>query len=439
MKQTIRTLITLIGIWLLSTANAFALSVIRDAEIEQALKQIAKPILQAAGLSPNSIKVLLINDRKLNAFVVDHRHIFVTSGLVRRMKRPEELQAVLAHEAAHIANGHLTRRAGNARASSRTAAIGLALAAAAAASGAGQAAAGLAIGAQSTAQRVFFAHTRTEEASADQSALRYMARSRIDPEAMNDVLDLFRGQEALQPGRRDPYALTHPLTRDRIRAVKGYVAATKNSAKPASANTVYWFDRMRAKLDGFLGNSRSILRRQDAKGNSEIATLRRAIAHHKTPNPKKAIAEVEKLVRLRPNDAYYHELKGQILLESGNPNAAIKSYSRALSIAGREPLIQAGLGRSYLALKTKSGDQQAIKYLQQARNRDGANPGLLRDVALAHARLGQNGLASIATAERYAMIGRLKDAKIHAKRASGLLPRGSSGWLRAQDILAAGK
>jgi predicted Zn-dependent protease len=46
-------------------------------------------------------------------------------------------------------------------------------------------------------------------------------------------------------------------------------------------------------------------------------------------------------------------------------------------------------------------------------------------------------MASLVTAERYALTGRMKDAGIHAKRAAGLLPRGSAGWQRAQDVLSA--
>jgi predicted Zn-dependent protease len=35
------------------------------------------------------------------------------------------------------------------------------------------------------------------------------------------------------------------------------------------------------------------------------------------------------------------------------------------------------------------------------------------------------------------MAGNLKDAKIHAERATALLPRGSAAWQRAQDVLSA--
>lgn len=414
-----------------------AATLLRDAEVEQALKMLMRPILQAAGLGSNRIRVLVIKDSSLNAFVVDSRHIFIHSGLILKLQRPEALQAVLAHELSHITNGHLTRRFGNARAAGRTTALGFALAVAAAA--AGQAEAGVAIGAgtASSAQRVFLAHTRAEEASADETALRLMAQAGIDPGAMADVLDLFRGQEALRPGRQDPYARSHPLTRDRLRSVKGFAAAMKGRTSEAPTETRYWYGRLRAKLDGFLQNSRYVLRRDAAKGTGEIATLRRAAAYTQMPNTQKALNEVNALLRLRPRDPYYHELKGLILLEARRYGEAASAYDTARKLAPREPLILSGLGRALLATGSARNKRVALEMLIRARANDPGDPGILRNLAQAHAANGQGGLASVAVAERYAILRRHKDALIHARRALGQLPRGSAGWLRAQDVESA--
>ena len=426
----------MMAILVIGTLPAHAVSVIRDAELERSLKELAKPVLRAAGLGANSVRIIVIKDNAMNAFVVDSRHIFVHSGLILRLKRPEALQAVLAHEIAHIANGHLVRRAGNARIASRVAAIGFALSIAAAAKGEGGAAVGLAAGTQSSAQRVFFRHTRAEEASADQSGLRYLARAGIDPAAMTDVLQLFRGQEALRPGRQDPYARTHPLSADRLRAVRGYVAGHKSQTRATPPETIYWYNRMEAKLDGFLRSPRAVLRHAKAKGKGETATLRRAVAYHKRPDAKKALAEMNKLLQMRPRDPYYHELKGQILLESRNFSAAVASYRNAANLAKGEPLILAGLGKALLAANTKASNAEALRVLTASRGRDPGDPGMLRNLALAHAKNGQNAMASVATAERYLTIGRFTEAVLHSKRAMGALPRGSQGWLRAQDVLS---
>jgi predicted Zn-dependent protease len=416
---------------------ARAQSLIRDAEVEHALRQLLAPVAGEAGIPLSQLRVMVIDDSTLNAFVTDGRTIFIHSGLILKLNRAEEMQAVIAHELAHIANGHIARRLTNLRGAHSAAAMGLALAAGlAAASGNAKAAAGVAIGAQSSAQRLFFSHTRAEEASADQAGIRYMARAGVDPQAMVDVLEIFRGQEALRPVRQDPYVRTHPLTAERMRALRGYATAYADRARD-DPEADYWFARARGKLGAFLQNSNYTLRKVGKTDRSDLAVMRRAIAYHRRPDTDRALAEVNRLVAMRPGDPYYQELKGQILLESRQFAAAVSAYGRAVDMAPREPLILAGYGRALLALKTADGDHRALAALEKARARDPYDPRMLRDLGVAYARAGNNGMASLATAERYALMGRLTDAATHARRASDLLPRGAAGWLRAQDVLRA--
>ncbi|MEM0936683.1 MAG: M48 family metalloprotease [Pseudomonadota bacterium] len=402
----------------------------RDAETERALRELARPVIAAAGLSPAQVRIIIIRDSAPNAFVIDGRAIFLTSGLILKMKRPEMLQAVIAHEVAHIANGHITRRAANMRAARNVALLGLALSAAVA-SESPAAAAGLAIGSQSSAMRSFLAHTRAEEIAADQSGIRYLARANIDPTGMVEVLEIFRGQEALSPRRQDAYVRTHPLSADRIRAVRGFAAAFQEVDAP-DPNARYWFTRSQAKLSAFLRNPSWTLRRISPGDTSDAALVARAVAHSQAADATNALAAADALIAKRPSDPYAHELRGWVLFHGRQFAASANSYARAAELAPSEPLIAAGYGRALLA--TGINDARALDVLSRARARDPYNPALLRDLAQVQARLGQRGAASLSTAERYALGGRLKDAAIHAKRATGLLPRGSAGWQRAQDI-----
>lgn len=430
----IRAFIAVAALWtgVAVPLSAEARSILRDPDIEYGLKEIARPLIAAAGLSPAQVDVLVIQDDSMNAFVVDSGTIFIHSGLILRLDGADELQAVIAHELAHIANGHIVRRLGNARAASRIAAIGTALGLAAAATGNGRAGLGTALGAAASAQNAFFAHTRAEESSADAAGLRYMADAGVDPEAMVRVLDIFRGQEALAAGRRDPYVTSHPLTRDRLRDVKGRAAALKIRAAD-TAKTQYWFSRARGKLSAFLRSPKTTLRQVGKADTSDVALLERAVAYHRQPDPKSARAEIDRLAARRPQDPFVHELRGQILLESRDVKGAVAAYGRAAQLAPQNALILAGYGRALLA----AGSDSALTVLQKARDRDPGDPRLLRDLAQAYARAGDNGQASLATAERYALLGRLDDAAISAGRAQGLLPRGSPGWRRADDILRA--
>ena len=433
-------LLLLVGLSIFSIppTTTRAQGLIRDAEIEHSLNAFARPILNAAGLSPGNVKIMIINDSSLNAFVADGRRIFLHSGLIRKMESPDMLQAVIAHEAAHIANGHITRRAVNARNARNAAGLGLLLSGIVAAGGNAQAATGLAIGSGSAAQRQFFAHTRAEESAADQSAARYMARAGVDPAAAVAVLEIFRGQEALAAPRRDPYALTHPLSTDRLRAARGYAAAYQIQGS-GPQHDEYWYDRATGKLDAFLGNPGRTIRRLRGAEATSITLMKRAVAYLRMPDYDKALTNINALVGARPNDPYVHELKGQILYESGRFEQSIRAYAKAVELSPRQPLILAGYGQALLSRNTNANNRKALQILERSRARDPFQPRMLRDLAVAYARLGNNGMASLSTAERYALIGRLRDAAVHAERASGLLPNGSAAWNRAQDIINAAK
>ncbi len=410
-----------------------AQGLLRDADIEYGLRQLASPVLVAAGLSPSRVKILVVNDSSLNAFVISNDAIFLHYGLINTMENAQMLQAVIAHEAAHISNGHITRRMNN-LASARTAAgFGLALAAAAAAAGGGEAAAGLLIGTQSAAMNRFFAHTRAEESSADQSAIRYMKSAGINPRGMQDVLEIFKGQELLSASRQSPYTRSHPLSRDRVRAVEGFVAAY-GLDRPEDPSAAYFFERVKGKLSAYTRSPKWTLRRLRESPYEDVRLLREAVAEHRQSRTKQSLRAIDAAIARRPKDPFLHDQRGQILLETRNFQAAAAAYGRAVQLAPNDALILSGYGR---ALLINNDVKKARQVLEKARSIDFRDGSMLRDLSVAYAKSGQKGMASVVTAERYALTGRMKDAGIHAKRAMDLLPEGSGSWQRAQDVLIA--
>ena len=419
----------------LNASAAHSVSLLRDPDIEYGLQQLAEPILRAANLNSDDVKVWIVNDMGLNAFIIDNKHIFVHAGLVLQLKTAAQLQSVIAHEAAHITNGHISRRLANVQRANRAISFGVLVAAAAVLAGHTDAGLGLALGAPGSINRVLLAHTRIEESAADQSALRFMNAAKVDPAAMVEVFELFIGQSNLSEEHQDPYTRSHPLNRDRIRTINAY-AANAPSHRP-DAKQAYWFSRIQGKLSGFLRAPQWTLRR--ATGSSDVDLMRRAIAEHRSGRRGTAKKNMAQLVEAHPNDAFYRELQGQILLESREFSAATKAYARAAQLAPNNALILGGYGRSLLAQNTKSSNAQALKILQKARNLDNRDARILRDIGTAFARSGQQGQAVLAIAERYALQGNMQNAAIQAKRAEDLLPRGSAAWQRAQDILDAAK
>ena len=433
--MTIRNLAVLAALFVTLASGAWAKSFIRDAEIEATLQRIARPVLAAAGLGPNTVRFLIVNDRALNAYVPAQNTIVVHSGLLSRLSTVEMIQSVIAHELGHLTAGHLITRRQGARNAGTTAAIGVAIAAIAASQGADNGALAIALGGVETAKRSFLSHTRAEEAAADQASVRYMALAGIDPHAALDTLELVRGQEVLSDHRRDAYARTHPLTSQRISLLRDVVARTRVADIKADPGIAYWHARMAAKFDGFTQNPSAMLRKISKSDTSEIATYRRAIANHRLSNMKEAHRLLDSLIAARPKDPFYRELKAQFFLEAGNAAQAVQHYRAALSLAPRAALIKTGLARALLQFKGNSETREALKLLTSAAQADKANPLVLQLLALAHARTGDKGRASLATAERYMLIGRISDAAINAKRAVALLPEGTPGWRNATDIL----
>jgi predicted Zn-dependent protease len=352
------------------------------------------------------------------------------------MKSVEMLQAVIAHEIGHITGGHITQRVANIGSTKTAVGLGAVLGVLTAVAGGGAGAIGVVAATQSAAQRNFLSFTRGQESAADQSGVRYMARAGINPSAAIDVLNIFRGQEALSVGRQDPYAITHPLSSQRISDLKTYVAAYKGRPSTQSANVDYWYARSLAKFNSFIGSPKGVLRRLPKRDKGEIATLTRAIAYHRLPNKKKSITEIKRLISMRPTDPYYQELYGQILLENGNSAGAVAAYRKAVAMQPKDAQILAGLGRAQLAAKSGVSAKTALATLKKSYARDPRNGRMLRDLGVAYAKTGNPGMASVTTAERYALASNFKQAEIHAKRAVKLLPEGTTGWRKAADILA---
>lgn len=418
-----------------ATSHSHAMSFVRDAEIEATLKRMSSPIFRAAGMSPESIKIFLVNDKSLNAFVFGRNMVFHT-GLLEQLETPEELLGVIAHETGHIAAGHGNQRRNAIQNARGPLLLGTILGIAAAAAGAGGAGAAILAGSQTVAQRNILAYTRGQESAADQAAIGYLEAVRVNPEGMLETLERLKAVEIVTVGRPNPYTSTHPLSGQRISLLKQRVIKSNARGIKASAETKYWHSRMRAKLQGFLDSPGRSLQRTPESDRTERATLIRAVAYHRSLDLNAALRQVDGLLKLRPNDAYYHELKGQILFESGSAPKAALSYERAVELAPNEPLLLVAYGRALLALSRPEADRQAREVLLAATREEKLNSDAWRNLSQAESRLGNELGATLATAEFQALRGSLKAAERNAKYVQKNAPTGSPSWIRAGDIIA---
>ena len=427
-------------LWAPAEAGAQRLSFIRDAEIENTIRTYAAPLFQAAGLEPSDVRIYLVNDRSLNAFVAGGQRLFINTGLIMRSKHAGQVIGVIAHETGHIAGGHLSRPQAAMANSTAQSILALVLGAAAAI-GTGRSDVGGAIiaGGQSMGMRSFLQYSRTQESAADQAALRFLDATGQSSRGLLEFMELLGAQDLLSADRQDPYLRTHPLSRERVDAVQAHLSRSPNRDKAQPARIQELHRRMLAKLYAFLEPVPRTLRRYADSDTGLAARYARAIAYYRKPDLGKALPLIDGLIAERPEDPYFHELKGQMLFENGRAAEALKPYETAVRLLPRSPLLRRGLAQVQLELGDPALIEPAIRNLRAAVQRDAEAPFTWRQLAIAYGRRGDMGMSAVALAEEALLKGDARQARYHAGKAGKLLPRGSIGWLQAQDILQAAK
>ena len=312
-------------------APATAQSILRDSETELLFSDLSKPLIQAAGLDPKSTKVVLLNDPEINAFVATGQTVYIQSGLLTSSDNVNQLQGVIAHELGHVAGGHSLRmQDGIAKASGITIAT-LVLGALAIAAGAPEAGMGLMMAGQQVALSNFLAFTRTQESSADLAGAKYLAAAGVSGKGSIEFFKKLENQEyRLAIYAKDSYDRTHPLSSERVAVLEQVYMKDPAWNRPTDPALEMRFQRVKAKLVGFVNPKLATIKYPESD-QSVPAHYARAYAYHVGAYPEKAMAEAEALLKVDPDDPFFLELKGQILLESGKPAEAIAPLREAVA------------------------------------------------------------------------------------------------------------
>jgi len=436
--RLLRLLTLLLLSFALTARPAMAQSILRDAETEAFFKDISKPLIIAAGLDPNNVDIVLIGDPSINAFVAGGQVVYIHSGLITAADNANQVQGVIAHELGHIAGGHMTRMGEGAKPATAITLLSLLIGAAAmAAGGGGDAGMGIIAAGQQAAMGKFLAFSRNQEASADAAGVSYLNKSGISGAGMLSFFAKLRQEEyrlSSSYADADPYAQTHPMSGDREATLEADIKASPAYNTKTDPAVEARFQRVKAKLTGFVQDPDLTLREYPETDRSIPATYARAYAWHRAAYPDKADSEADRLVAMSPHDPYFLELQGQILLESGKPREAIPALREAVKRSNNQPLISALLGHALISTEDPAYYDEARKVLRLAVQRDNQNPDAWYQLGIIYDREGDQARASLATAERYNLIGQPQLALAPAEAAVRTLPRGTPDWLRAQDI-----
>ena len=417
------------------------LPIIRDAEMEQLLRDYAQPILRAAGLAKQNVRVVVLSDRSFNAFVMDGRHIFINAGALFDAKTPNEVIGVFAHETGHLAGGHL-QRLREQLASAQTASIiallaGLGAAVAGSRAGAGGADVGMAaiMAPQQAIMRTVLAYVRTQEDQADHAGVKFLNATGQSPRGMVDLFKRLSSESLFNSRYIDPYMQTHPMPAERVAALETVAKASPYWDRKDPPELQLRHDMMRAKLSGFLERPDTVARRYPTTDHSLPARYARAISTYRNSDLRQAIAQIDSLIQVQPNNPYFYELKGQALLEGGHPSEAVAPLRHAVQLSRNNALIEILLAQALNATGNAKLSEEAVAMLRSAIVREPEAPDAYSQLAVAYGRKGDLANADLASAQAAFSRGDIKTARQLAARAKTRFPVGSPAWVRADDIV----
>lgn len=422
-------------ITLLATTPAKAQNIIRDSEIESYLSEWFAPIFQVNGMNPNQVKIILVQDNDVNAFVAGGSNIFFYTGLIEKTENPNELIGVMAHELGHISGGHLVRGREALKQASYESILGtiIGIGTAVATGNAGAAGAGSSAG-STVATRRFLAKTRTFESSADQAALTSMKRADMNPKGLLSFMKKLEGQELLPASQQSEYVRSHPLTTNRINSIEAGVQKSGNQDKQLPKEWVNQHTRMLAKLMGYTHPER-VAWSYDDKDQSIAANYARAVADYRENRIDKALSGINNLINKEPNNPYFYELKGQMLIEFGRVKQGLGPLQKAVNLRPNDGLMRIALAHAQIETAQNDNLNPAIQNLKVAIQAEPRSTRVHRLLATAYGRQKNDGYARLHLAEEALLQNKKAYAKQQATIALKSLPPQSSAALRANDIL----
>jgi predicted Zn-dependent protease len=423
-------------------ARADGPNLIRDAEIESLMRLYSKPIFKAAGINPASVRVYLIADPSINAFVAGGQRIFIHTGLITRSPTPNAVIGVLAHESGHIAGGHLARMNSVAQRASVEAIIGMLAGAAVMVGGAAagnqdaaRAGTGIMLGSQNTAGRGFLTYQRAMESTADQSALKYLNATGQSPKGMLDLFDLLSHEAIASLHGADPYAYSHPMPMDRIVSLEQAAKASPYFDKTDPPALILRHKLAQAKLAGFMQAPQLVFQQYPTSDNSLPARYARAIAMFRRGDLKNALPVIDSLTAELPQDPYFWELKAQAYLENGQADRGLPAINEARRLLPNSGLLEVLNAQLLLSGENPAHADAAIKLLLVARRQEPDMPEIYKYMAQAYGIKQDLPRAELASAEYAFATGDKKLALDKAKALQSRFPAGSPEWLRANDLL----
>lgn len=425
-----------IAVWVSTPVLAQAQSLIRDTEIEMIIRDGADPILEASGLNPDDVTIMLVNDPTLNAFAMQGQRMGFHTGLILEADTPNQFLGVLAHEAGHLSGGH-TIRGEMQQAGMKPFLLTMGLGVLAMLAGAPDAGA-LLIGNSGYFGTIgALTYSRSQEAAADQAALTAMEAAGVSGRGLVEFFEEFRYQELFSDERQFPFFRSHPLSNDRIAALRRRVQDQSHYDTLDTEEALFNHRVMQAKLYAFLNPPAYTLQRYPSSDTSYEARYARAIAAYRASHTDDAIRQIDALLEENPENPFLWELRGQVLFESGRVAEAEPAHRRSVELMPEAGLLRLNLAQAIIALDDPMRMEEGIAELHRSLAYERDNPFAYLLMSRAYGAIGEDGQARLAQAEYHFAINEMLEAQRSAVFARQRLEPGTAPYQRAVDIILA--
>ena len=414
--------------------GAWGATLINDTETERMMAELVSPLANVANIPSDRLKIHIIRDDDFNAFVAGGDDVYVYTGLLKQIKTPGALQAVIAHELGHTLGGHMAQMSQRMNAEIKRSmliqALGVGLMVA---GGNPSLGAGVLAGSSSVAQQSMLAFTRDEERIADNMGVNLMQDAGLDPKGFITVLEQMRDMTGVLESKINPNRINHPLTTERLANIRVQIAHIPDTKKPKKKPDIDGYELVRAKLIGYLDSFERVLEIYPYADKSTPALYARAIANMRGGNLDGARIGTQTLISRMPDNPYFYELLGDIEYQFGHYDDSIVAYEKSLELAGDAPQIQTALALVLTERKKIDDDKRAIELAKRALLHESAP---LTYWVLARA-YGDNdrGRYAWAMAEYSMLINKEADAKKYAKQAQKALKKNDAEYIKSGDIL----
>jgi predicted Zn-dependent protease len=416
-----------------------AQTTVLDTEINDILHKECDPIFVAAGLDPKHVTIVIV-EHLFNAAAANGQLIFIGTDLIEKTDNPNQLIGVIAHETGHAAGGHTLRSGEMQKAGLAPYILTMGLGILAAAVGAGGAGMALISSAGQFGALGAMGYSREQEARADQAAVTYLEKAGESAKGLVDFFDNFRYEEVFSEARRYRFFNDHPITGDRIEALRRRAEEQPhyNTVDPPELVTEH--EIMKAKLVGFTEAPQTAFFKYKPEDHSFVARYARAIAYYRQTDTDQALKAINDLLTDYPSNPYLWELKGQILFEAGKSADAEIAHQKSVDLKPDAPLLRINLAQAMMAQDNGKRADDALVQLKKAvsldvDDQDGGDAPAYRLMAEAYDAKGDGADARLATAEERFAVGDMAQARIFALRARAMLTKNSAEWRRATDIV----